>query len=1632
MNSSTTLAKSLQLPGYTLGEILYQGSRTTVYRALATSTQQPVVLKVLSEEYPSFAELVQFRNQYAIARTIQHPGIIELHDLLPHGNGYALVMEDYGGLALNLFCRRQPLSLELVFAIALQLADVLHSLYEHRVIHKDIKPANILIHPETHVVKLIDLAISTQLPKEIQQIQNPNGLEGTLAYMAPEQTGRMNRSVDYRSDYYSLGVTFYELLTGQLPFQSQDPMELIHGHIGVPPVPIRELNPAIPQFLADIVAKLMAKNAEDRYQSALGLKHDLELAQQQVQTATPAAVELGLQDITEHFLIPEKLYGREVEVETLLKTFDQIVGQEMGSASSELMLVGGFSGIGKTSLINEVHKPIVQRRGYFISGKFDQFQRNVPYSAIVSALQKLVQQLLAEGEQQFQRWRHKLQAALGDNAQVIIEVIPEVELLIGPQSPVPELGPAESQLRFNEVFQSFIRVFCAPEHPLVIFLDDLQWADAGTLKLIDLMLSDRTIAPLLLIGAYRDNEVSPDHPLIVLVEQLRRAGATIAEILLQPLSLDHLSSLIAATLHSDHATLAPLVQLIHQKTEGNPFFANEFLKALHQEGFLHFDCETRQWQWDLAQIEARGITDDVVELMVDKLRQLPPATQTAMSLAACVGATFDLSTLAIIAHQSREAVHTSLAAALRAGFVNPISKLDPELLIQSYRFGHDRIQQAAYALIPDQQRQQTHLEIGRSLVQQLNQTEQSDRCFEIADHLNQSVDLITDSPERLSLAQLNLQAAQKAKTSLAYIAALEYVSAGTDLLNADIWAQDAALGLALYRARVDIEYLCGHFDTALSWIDAALAKARTDLEKADIYTQQMVLYVLSGDYVAGVETTYKAFAHLAIEVPLANPEAEAQRLREEINTYLEDHAIDDLMALPRMTDPAKMLAMKLLDELLPATYVAKPELFSWVISKLVVYSIEYGLHPSSFHGFSCYGMLLVFEENYPDAYAFGNIALQLAQAWNEHLQISRTAHVLSAFLMSWVKPVRLSDDIQRLVKADLTYMGYSHAECFGNKLLGGFTIEAMLDEVRVIDHDLAAFENKYTEVINAVFRFSLLALQGTPEEQIRCDGKLWTEADFLAECEAQQWIAGICTHYILRSLTSYLSGDYATAYTCTREAETRIHTRRAGMIVPVFYLTHCLVLAANYGDRPAEQPTILEELHTRLEQLQTWRDHCPDNFDAIYQLVAAEIARLEQQHMVAMTHYDRAIAAARQYGYIHQEAIANECAARFWLSQNKPDFAQLYLVRAYYAYQQWGAIAQVDSLRHCHSDLLQSVLTQDAINLTTEGTIMVTSMASHSSSSSASSSSASMALDKLSIARAAQALSNEIELEALLTQLLKIVIETAGADYCAVLLKPEDELSVAATMQAGQPAQFLEMVPFADSGVVSVSLINLVQHSLQPRIIANAQAHSVLSQDPYIQAQQPQSLFAMPLLKQGKLIGLVYLENKLTTAAFSADRVELITILCTQAAISLENAWLYRQVKQSLHDLQQAQLQIVQSEKMSALGGLVAGVAHEINNPVGCILGNVGATQDYISDLLGLLDRYAEQFPEPGSEIEDELEEMDLDYVREDLPKLIRAMKDSGDRIKSISRSLRTFSRADTETKQTFDLREGIESTVLI
>ncbi|MEG4817312.1 AAA family ATPase [Microcoleus sp. K5-D4] len=1650
---------NFRLTGYQILDRIYSGTRTRVYRAFRTGDKQPVAIKVLRNQYPSFSELVQFRNQYTIAKNLHLPGIIETYSLETYQNSYALVMEDFGGISLKEWRQQRETGPTLIefLQVAIDLSNILDILYRHRIIHKDIKPANILIHPPTKQVKLIDFSIASLLPRETQTLINPNLLEGTLGYLSPEQTGRMNRGIDYRSDFYSLGVTFYELLAGRLPFQSNDVMELVHCHIAKQPPSLHQINPEIPPLLSEIVSKLMGKNAEDRYQSAFGLKFDLECCLEQLEeNGRIKSFAIAQRDVGDRFIIPEKLYGRETEVKTLLEAFDRV-----SSGTTEMMLVAGFSGIGKTAIVNEVHKPIVRQRGYFIKGKFDQFNHNIPFSAFVQAFRDLMGQLLSESDERLENWQTQIFQALGDNGQVIIEVIPELERIIGKQPPALELSGTAAQNRFNLLFQNFIKVFTKPEHPLVMFLDDLQWADSASLRLMQLLVTESETGYLLVIGAYRDNEVLAAHPLMLTLDAVVKGGATVNTITLEPLSSKSLNHLVADTLNCDPSWAIPLAELVAQKTQGNPFFATQFLKALHQDGLIEFDRLAGYWQCDIVRVREAALTDDVVEFMALQLQKLSPATQNVLKLAACVGNHFDLGTLAVVSEQLETETAADLWKALQEGLILPESEIYKFYMgrerreetenseVVNYKFLHDRVQQAAYSLIPEQERSRSHYQIGQLLIQQISPAAIEEQIFSVVNQLNYGIALIEDQTERSDLAQLNLTACRKARAATAYQAAREYAAIGLNLLGESAWQRQYEMTLKLHDIAAEVASLCGEFDQMDRWIDTVIHHTRTPLERVSVYIVKIQALSSQNKFLEGIAIGLLSLKELGVELPDSPTSEDIQQAVQEINSSIGDRPIEELFDLPAMVDAQKLATMQVAASIATACYLAGSPLFALVTALQVNLSIQYGNSRTSAYSYSCYGMFLNnFLQEVTVADQFCRLAYRLGSS-PEAKNIRSATFAAIGFCLYHRKshlretlPIFQAGYQVALETGNLEFVGLNgHGFCLHSYWCGQPLAE--LDpQIRAYRQQLLDLNQLTTANYCSIYWETTLFLLGNPNNFEISFEEEGYEEKLLSQSLASNDLYRLCSFYLYRATLRFLLEDIARASVDVDRARQYIAgsagiTSEAGL-----YFYDSLIALAT-----PESETQLETQRQRVQEnqmkLQHWAEHAPMNYLHKWQLVEAEKYRVARQRAEAIEMYDRAISGAQENEYIQEEALANELAAKFYLDWGKEKVAQAYMQEAYYCYARWGAKVKIDDLEKRYPQLLAPIL--QAI----ENRFVIRETRLHPINKSSilpqrfqtiisSSNSIYETLDFAAILKASQTLSSEIKLEKLLAGLMSVVMENAGAKKAVLLLLKDGNLAIEAVASFNQDVISIS-VPLSARDEFPSAVVNYVKRTWKTVVFDNAAVQNDFIADQYLMEKKPKSVLCAPILNQGKLIGLLYLENNLTIGAFTEDRTEIIQLLCAQAAISIENARLYQQsqayaeeLERSLLDLQQAQLQIVQSEKMSALGNLVTGIAHEINNPVGFISGNIEEATTTLKDVISHLKLYQEKLPNPGEEIEEDAEDIDLEYALEDLPKMLLSMKVGCDRIRGISTSLRTFSRADKDYKVPFNIHEGIDSTILI
>ncbi|HEY9665610.1 MAG TPA: AAA family ATPase [Coleofasciculaceae cyanobacterium] len=1520
---------SLSIANYNLIEALYEGTTTRVYRALRESDRTSVIIKTLTAEYPTLDQLTRLRHEYKILQPLDVAGIAKPLALDSYKNGLALILSDCGGEPLKKIISGKKLELHQFFPIAIQLASILNQLHQNNIIHKDIKPHNILFNEENGQVKIIDFSISSCLSQESQTLSNPNSLEGTLAYMSPEQTGRMNRAIDYRSDFYSLGVTFYEMLTGQVPFPATDPLELVHCHIAKTPLSPQEINPEIPRAVSNIVMKLLAKTAEERYQSALGLKADLEECWSKLQaTGEIEDFPVGQLDLYSQFLIPQKLYGREKEVATLIDAFERVT-----LGATEMMLVSGYSGIGKSSLVNEVHKPIVRQRGYFISGKFDQFKRNIPYASLIQAFQELMRQLLTESDEQIAGWKLKLLDAFGPNGQVMIDVIPEVEQIVGSQPAVPQLGPTESQNRFNRVFQQFIRVFSQPEHPLVLFLDDLQWADLPSLKLIELIMSDPDSQYLLLIGAYRDNEVSATHPLMLTLEDIQQTGAIANNIVLQPLHLTHVSQLVSDTLRCNPEKSHPLAELVFKKTQGNPFFLTQLLRSLYQENLLFFNFSEGCWQWDIEQLQGIDISDNVVELMVSQIKKLSSTTQKVLKLAACIGDKFTLDVLSIVNETSLSKTATDLWESLQAGLVLPLNQSykiplvgnwemgngensDRQLQLANsqspiaYKFLHDRVQQAAYSLIPDDEKKQTHLKIGELLLAHTPETEIEENIFEIVNQLNIGAELITQQSQNDEVARLNLIAAQKAKTATAYETALRYLERGIELLNPSqsalskegseggtSWERQYDLTLNLYVEAVEVQYLNTNFEQATALAEIVLKNATNLLDRMKVYSLNIQFYIAQNQMIKAIETGVQVLEMLGVSLsPIPSEGGVVPTLPQ----------LEDLEHFPLMTDSYKLAALHLLMNLAPAAYMSNNPIFLPILLTQVNLCIEHGHSAVAAFAYALYGVYLSGVGDIDSAYHSGKLGLKLLEQFNARELKAKIYGLFYPHVSVWkehfnVTLAPLQEAIQSALETgDMPWAGYNTFYYCDHLLFIGESLELVSQKQTQYFESLLKRKQELESDYLHLWRRMVLKLLDKAEERYNLHGEMVTDEENLQRLLAIKNHMCIFAAYLANTILLYFSKDYAQSIKNASAAEAHAGGVLGMMINGQHNFYYSLALLAQASSLSAsEQEEALKKVADNQGIMQKWAFHAPANYQHKYDLVLAEKARVLGQDLDAMELYDRAIAGAKEQGYIQEEALASELAAEFYFSRRRENIARDYLTQSYYAYVQWGATVKIRDLEtrypHIFSRTPQQKTTSIEVDRTTNSTMRGSSNG----------------LDFATVMKASQALSGEIVLGKLLTKLMQIVLENAGAETGFLLLEKAGQLLIEASGCVGQDEITVQQSePVETSPNLPISLINYVRRTQDDVVLNNATHEGVFTTDSYIIKQQPKSVLCTPIVHQGNLIGLLYLENNLTPGAFTPDRLEVLKLLSCQAAISIENARLYQDLAEANASLKHSHEQL--------------------------------------------------------------------------------------------------------------------------
>ncbi len=1440
------------------------------WRVDAERTGKTVLAILPAAEEPFPATLDRLAHEYELKDQLNEVWAVRPLQFEHERGRTVLVLDDPGGEPLERLLGT-PMEIGVFLDLAIGIAAALGKLHQSGLVHKDIKPANILVNCADAQVRFTGFGIASRLSRERQAADPPQVIAGTLAYMAPEQTGRMNRSIDARSDLYSLGVTFYEMLTGRLLFTAADATEWVHCHVARQPVaPVKRVE-NIPALISEIVMKLLAKAAEDRYQSATGLENDLRRCLAAWKEGHRIDdFPLGESDTPDRLFIPEKLYGREREIATLLAVFDRVAENGL----PELVLVSGYAGVGKSAIVNELRQMLVPRRGFFASGKFDQYKRDIPYSTLAQAFQSLVRPLLGKSDAELASWREALHEALGPNGQLIIDLIPDLKLIIGEQPPIVELPPQQEQSRFQLVFRRFISVFARADHPLALFLDDLQWLDMATLDLLADLLTRSDLRHLMLIGTYRDNEVDAVHPLMRKLDAARKAGTHIEEITLAPLARPHVEEFIADALRSEPTRIEPLAQLVHEKTAGNPFFVIQFLSALAAEDLVTFDHATMRWVWDVDHIRAKGYTDNVVDLMVGKLARLPIATQEAVQQLACLGNIAETTTLAIVLGVSEEEVHTALWEGVRQELL--------ERLESSYEFAHDRIREAAYSQLPEERRIEAHLLIGRLLLAQTSLEKREEAIFEIVNQLNRGSTLITTREEREELAELNLIAGKRAKASAAYASALTYFTAGGALVAEGCLERRHDLIFALELDRAECELLTGALTAVQQRLPALSQRASNTTERARVACLGIELWLTLDEAGRAISVGLDYLRHLGIDWSPHPTEDEARRAYERVSTWLESRTMEELIALPLMTDSASLATLDVLTKLVPPAFYTDVNLVALTVCRAVALSLERGNTDASAAAYVRLGMIAALRfGQYQAGYRLGRLGYELVEQRGLRRFLAEVYMNFGNMVTPWARHVKTGRDlIYRAFEAaknagDLTYAAVCSLQLNANLLAAGDLLPEVQREIeRAVAFTQQLRFGSGTDFLNVQLAL-VRTLRGLTTRFGSFDDEQFDEVEIERRYARRPDLATVECWYQIRKLQArFMAGDYTAALDAASRAQLLLERSLTTLETIEFHffaaLTHAQFCeVASTGERRQH----VDALVAHHKQLQVWAENCPENFDNRAALVGAEMARLDGREFEAMRLYERAIQSARANGFLPNEALAHELAARFYAARGFETLSHALLRNARFCYLRWGANGKVRQFDEVYPDIREEGLAPGPTR--TIGTSV-----EH--------------LDLATVIKVSQAVSSEIVLEKLLHTLMRTAIEQAGAERGLLVLSQGAEPRIVAEAITSDTVA----VRLRDEPVSSValpeSILHYVLHSWESVILDDAAAETAFSADPYLQHRHARSILCLPLINSGKLVGVLYLENNLASRVFSPNRISVLKLLASQAAISLENTRLYR------------------------------------------------------------------------------------------------------------------------------------------
>lgn len=1467
----------MQIAGYSVTKQIYESSKTAVFSAVKSNTSEAVIIKMPKGKSPSHIEKNSYRKEYEILMSVDEPCIRKVIDFLIYDHRPVLILEYFDGSPLKEYIGVSRFDPEEVLNIAIQVAECIGRIHKHHIIHKDINPSNILWNPERRELKIIDFGISTRLSKETQSIINPNQLEGTLKYLSPEQTGRVNRSIDYRTDFYSLGIMLYELCTGYVPFEAGSPIEWVHFHLAKLPAPPTRINLECPPALSDIILKLISKSGEDRYQSIEGLLSDLTKCLNCIRKGEAADFEIGTNDISEQFLISEKIYGRQKELDSLESRFQKCL-----CGGKELFWISGSSGVGKSALVNELRKKVFIENSFFLSGKSDRFKQNTPYFTISSALSDIVNQLLSEGRESLDRWTNKIKKAVGGNGRILTEIIPDLELILGPQAEIKALPSEESENRFNLTVLKFMKLFSGPKHPLILFLDDLQWADRSTFKVLEKLFSEIDLSHILCIGIYRDNEIGPAHPFHSLKSNLKDKKVNWTHHQLSPLGEPDIQKMVADTLQAPPESLKELTPVIWQKTNGNPFFIREFLLNLHSDGVLTLNrtTDTAKWSWDISNIKKQGITDNVVDLMEKRFLRLPAETCDILKMACCIGGHFEISLLAEICKESEGVIQKKLEQAFNEGIIIPEQG--------RFRFVHDQVHAAIYKILTKEELEiRYHYQIGKVLLKDLRKNKSQEYLFNTVDQLNRAESILTET-ERQRVADLNLESGRIAKSSAAYEAALQYFKKGISLFADDIWEKDYTGVFQVYLEKLECDFLQANVSEARNGAEFLLGKSQNVSDSISVMVVQIQDSHTSNE--AALQIGRDALHKLGIQLPRCVKPYHiiGEVIKSKIRLKNKKH--DELLKQKENKNSMVRQAISIMKFCMRRAILVEPDLMALLLLKIVNLSLKYGSTEESPYCLATYGAMLADKMNdIENGYRVGMTALKMAEDSASPLTLAETSAVAGQIVMQYKEPyqkcLEVLEDATDLCLENGAYYhgGYTYAIYLYFMLYSGAELKR-IEEYAAQAYPFAEKMGEYSSLVHfRIYRQCVLNLLGQSADSLLLSGEVFnenTELEALREkgeflCLSFYSLCKLMIHSILRSFPAGLE--------VVDEYEKYLESGLTSNIM--FFYFQALIYSGVYHDTDSKgQRKIRSKLKKIEKQYKIWARYSPKNFKSRYLLIKAERQKiLTGSFEQTLKLYSDSIAFAHDQKLLYEEAIANECAAVFLEERGHEDLSFKYITDAYFCYAGWGCVPKMKALEEVYPQL-------------TLGRNKNYEMQAHSTeltTTTASSGGFNEQLDLTSIIKASQSLSGEMQFKGLLEKLMEVLIENAGAQRGVLAENDSGTLLIQADTESGKRVTVLQSIPVENSMLVPVSVVNYVARSRKHLVFKDISADHQYSEDPYVKIKHPKSVVCFPIISKGRLIGIIYLENNLMVGAFTSDRMEVLNLLSSQIAISYENASLY-------------------------------------------------------------------------------------------------------------------------------------------